>query len=274
MYHYYPGFSFRGSTYGKTVINRGDIVAFRNNATISILSSNGKDPQAGFIKRVIALEGDKIELRDGYVILNGKQIDEPYIIRSRSSFGGSFLADCNPLVVPPDSIFVMGDNRPLSDDSRSELGVVKDSDLLTILPLSKQQNYRSLWRDTSHDFDAAGKPSLDVNKTVELINKIRQDAKVGKLKLDATLQKSTKSRGEVMLATNDFSTTATSSGYTYSQAMEKAGYSNIATGEVISHGFFTPEEWVSSLSYYPSTAKEISNPVYQEYWRYRCFQRS
>lgn len=66
-----------------------------------------------FIKRVIAVEGDTIEGRDGGVFVNGEPVDEPYLEpgMETSSFG--------PVEIPAGSIFVMGDNRGNSDDSRN-----------------------------------------------------------------------------------------------------------------------------------------------------------
>ena len=68
-----------------------------------------------FIKRVVAGPGDKIAIRDGHVILNGKLQKEPFI---RPCGSGE---DCNfprEVTVPPDHYFMMGDNRGASDDSR------------------------------------------------------------------------------------------------------------------------------------------------------------
>jgi signal peptidase I len=76
------------------------------------------DPQKDFIKRVIGLPGEEIEVRQGVVLIDGKRLREPYLnpVRDLTSFG--------PVRVPRDQLFVMGDNRANSSDSRSSLGFI------------------------------------------------------------------------------------------------------------------------------------------------------
>jgi signal peptidase I len=70
-----------------------------------------------FIKRVIGLPGDEIELRTGAVFINGERLDEPENVLSD-------IDDFGPETVPADHVFVMGDNRANSRDSRTAFGPI------------------------------------------------------------------------------------------------------------------------------------------------------
>ncbi len=91
---------------------RGDIVVLKVPERSSEL----------LIKRVIALPGERIEIRDGHVYIDGALLDEPYLTQITA---GMML----PQVVPPLRVFVMGDNRGASNDSRS-FGMVPSSNIV------------------------------------------------------------------------------------------------------------------------------------------------
>ena len=110
MLPYPNGLVLLGKRYLNHQLGRGDIVTFFNNKTKEI-SERDSGEAHGFIKRIIGLPGDKIELREGVLYLNNEPQKEPYIARARSTFGGGFIPECKTLTVPENKLIVMGDNR-------------------------------------------------------------------------------------------------------------------------------------------------------------------
>ncbi len=101
-------------------IKRGDVIVFK--APIE----DDKD----FIKRVIGLPGDTVELKGGYVYVNGQKLDESaYLSSDVRTYGGTFLADNFEKKVPAGSVFVLGDNRSYSSDSR-EWGLLQEKAII------------------------------------------------------------------------------------------------------------------------------------------------
>lgn len=125
---------------------RGDIVVFRDPAEGEIdesvpeavirsvleavgIRTRGRDD---LIKRVIGLPGDVVQIEGNQVLINGSPIDEPYLNVVR-------MSDDGPYTIGPDEVFVMGDNRNFSFDSRG-FGPISFDDLIgrafvTIWPL-------------------------------------------------------------------------------------------------------------------------------------------
>jgi signal peptidase I len=116
-------------------IARGDVIVFENPNAAELPDRSGissvlhwlgegigiaQPENEDFIKRVIALPGETIEIRHDVVYINGKPLDEPYLTQAAKDSTGEY-----PLhTVPDDALFVMGDNRGNSADSRYGLGFV------------------------------------------------------------------------------------------------------------------------------------------------------
>ncbi|MCL2437389.1 MAG: signal peptidase I [Clostridiales bacterium] len=97
----------------------GDIVVF--NSDLRTADGNNKL----LIKRVIAVPGDRVTIADGNVYINGELQEEPYLYENETS------GNIDNLIVPEGKVFVMGDNRRVSIDSRSEqVGSVPVSDIV------------------------------------------------------------------------------------------------------------------------------------------------
>lgn len=82
-----------------------------------------------FIKRVIGLPGDTVECRHGGVFINGQRLAEPYLKESIKVHGLD-TRSCGPFHVPQGDLFVMGDNRQNSNDSRYGLGYIPIKDVI------------------------------------------------------------------------------------------------------------------------------------------------
>ena len=94
--------------YPFTQPQRGDVIVFEYPRDIS------KD----YIKRVIAVPGDTVEIRDQRVYINDQLLDEPYLQGAPTYCYGSDICTNNIFTVPDGTVFVMGDNRTNSSDSR------------------------------------------------------------------------------------------------------------------------------------------------------------
>ncbi len=98
---------------------RGDVVIFKS----------PPNKEIDYIKRIIGLPGDTVSVQNDAMYVNGQKVDEPYLAPDTPIFGGAYLAEGQSIVVPPDSYFMMGDNRAHSSDSR-EFGPINQTDFI------------------------------------------------------------------------------------------------------------------------------------------------
>ncbi|MGB9707217.1 MAG: signal peptidase I [Microgenomates group bacterium] len=263
MIPYPNGVVIFGKRFFNYEIGRGDIVVIENEKIRKITKEIYGD-SSGWVKRVIGLPGDTIELKGGIVYLNNKPLEEPYTAKPRSTFGQKFLQECKKITVPENHIFVMGDNRKGSGDSR-EIGFIEKSDVYYVLPLKDQKgDLVKYWRRTDKDFDDSAKIKLDKEKYLILLNEKRKEFKVRSLKYQKKLELSAQKRGEIILKFNDFSFEATRSGYTMEKAMYDSGYSNIVWGEIPVEGYYEAEELIENQFQFPEDKKFLTDWRFQE----------
>lgn len=97
-------------------VERGDIIVFEVPPGEPTLEIDGQKVE-DLIKRVVGLPGETVSLRDGDVYIDGEKLDEPYLPEGVETTDICNTGDTE-WVVPEDSLFVMGDNRPMSQDAR------------------------------------------------------------------------------------------------------------------------------------------------------------
>ncbi|RDW17988.1 signal peptidase I [Oceanobacillus chungangensis] len=93
--------------------DRGDIVIIQR-------------PYKNYVKRVIGLPGEKIEIIAGELLIDGKPYDQDFITDEVIKHTGNF----GPITVPEESYFVLGDNRAISKDSRNGLGFIDEEEII------------------------------------------------------------------------------------------------------------------------------------------------
>lgn len=101
-------------------LKRGDVVVFKA----------PQEVEKDYIKRVIAVAGEKVSLKDSQVYINDKKLNESaYLSPDVKTEGRAFLAEGGSYEIKPGEFFVLGDNRPVSSDSR-EWGPVKKTEII------------------------------------------------------------------------------------------------------------------------------------------------
>lgn len=230
-------------------IKRNDLVVFSSDKT------KVGNEQADFIKRVVAVEGDEIYFRDGFLFVNGQSVNEPHILKPRSTFGGPFLKDCQVKKVPSGFVFALGDNRKKSMDSR-ELGFISLNEINQLLPFSSQKKFQNRWRDSSRDQEFSLLPTFNLNDYYSKINEIRKENNLKPLKRNQKLEESAKKRAVKLINGKDDLSLA--------KSLSLTGYSNIVVGEISVSGYFDIDELTNYFLENEKSKTTILNKDFEE----------
>ncbi len=103
-----------GYTFGEP--QRGQIIVFKE----------PRDESLDFIKRIIALPGDRLKIQNGKIFLNGNVLNEVYLHEDVTTLPATFLKDGQEVTVPEGRYIVIGDNRLASSDSREWGFITRD----------------------------------------------------------------------------------------------------------------------------------------------------
>jgi len=106
-------------TYKMRSFHRGDVVVFKSPS----------NPDIEYIKRIIGIPGDVVMVKKNEVFVNGKQLQENYIAAKTNLWDGGFSKEGEGAKVADGMLFVMGDNRPRSSDSR-EFGPITQQSVI------------------------------------------------------------------------------------------------------------------------------------------------
>lgn len=104
-------------TYKMRSFQRGDVVVFKS----------PHNPDIEYIKRVIGIPGDMVMVKDNEVFVNGRQLTEDYIAAKTNLWEGGFAKNGEAAKVEEGMLYVMGDNRPRSSDSREFGPITQES---------------------------------------------------------------------------------------------------------------------------------------------------
>lgn len=104
-------------TYKMRSFHRGDVIVFKS----------PHNPDIEYIKRVIGVPGDQVMIKDSEVYVNGRQLKEDYIAAKTNLWEGGYSKNGEAVKVSDGMLFVMGDNRPRSSDSREFGQITQES---------------------------------------------------------------------------------------------------------------------------------------------------
>ena len=137
MYPTLTGADYTYNSVGERIIEAGGDYVYADTATtpqrgdIVVITTSNSGSLATIIKRAIAFGGEKVELVDGALYIDGALIEEPYVSPENNQSERNTYPET---LVPEGYVFVLGDNRDNSNDSRGDYGMIALSDIVGVVP--------------------------------------------------------------------------------------------------------------------------------------------
>jgi signal peptidase I len=212
---------------------RGDIVTFTNDET------EGRS----YLKRIVGLSGESVAIKDGYVWINEQPLSEPYVYKSRPTFGNTYLNECQAHTIPENHFAVMGDNRGASWDSRA-IGFVKKDDISGVLKTGVEPSFIDL--SSAKGFQ---KIAIDTSDLIKTINATRLEKKGNPLISNDEVMNAAQERSNAIVNNFEAYKTGNSS---VEQTLEDNTYRFNLIHEYVTYGNLTSEEIVQQILDIPS----------------------
>jgi signal peptidase I len=208
-------------------------------ARFDIVSLTNKQTDGSYyMKRVVGMPGDAFSIQNGYVVINGKILKEPYVLNDLPTYGNTALIDCESYTVPADSYVVMGDNRTVSHDSRV-IGFVTKSEIEGVMKSSVKEEYLSL-----AESERALPKAIDPVKFLAALQAQREASVSGKLRLSTHLNGIANRRSAVV---RDKLAEWKKLELPIDQALQKEGYRYNLAHEYVTFGHLTEVQLVNQI---------------------------
>jgi signal peptidase I len=170
-------------------LERGDLISFSNSMT------RGKR----YLKRIIGIPNEKVVIKNGLVIINGKALDENYTLKNQSTYGSTKLIECEEYTIPSGQYLVLGDNRTGSSDSRM-IGFVDRNDIDGVIKTNLTDNYL----DSQTQYKITNQ-NIDPTALIIKLNEVRSAKNLSPLKTHPVLnQMATEMSGKIRDNFNDW----------------------------------------------------------------------
>jgi signal peptidase I len=124
--------------YVDSKVQRFDIVVFQAPEDVKRIRNMSGDVR--YVQRIIGLPNEKIEIRNNNIYINDNLLDEPF---EKIIDENDYKKDVNPIIIPNDEYFLLGDNRPNSEDSRYwKKATIKKQDIYSKIIEIKKDYYK------------------------------------------------------------------------------------------------------------------------------------